>query len=100
MIVAVVAVRVVEVAADQIIGVIAVRNCLVPALRAVVVARVVSGTAVRRRALRGVGSTDADAVLVDVIAMNVMQVPVMKIVAVVAVLDGLMPAAGLVNMLM
>ncbi len=99
MIIAVVAVRVVEVAADEIIGVIAVRNYLVPTARAMGVALFVPRTAVRRRALRGIGRIDRDAALVDVIAVDAMHVTVVQIVAVVAVLNALVPATGLMNVL-
>ncbi len=100
MIIAVGAVRVVEVSADEIIGVIAVWNRLMSAARAVGVAWFVSPTTVRRCALRRVGRIDSDAALVDVIAVNAMQMAVVQIVAMVAVLNALMSAAGLVNVLM
>jgi hypothetical protein len=99
MVIAVVAVRVVEVAADEVVGVIAVRNGLMPTARAVSVALFVSRTAVRRRALRWVGRIDRDAALVDVISVDAMHVTVVQIVAVVAVLNALVPAAGLMNVL-
>jgi hypothetical protein len=99
MIIAMIAVRMVEVAADEIIGVIAVRNCLMSAARAMGVVLFVFPTAVRWGARRGIGRVDADAVLIDVIAVNVMQVTVMQIVAVVAVPNALMSATGLVDML-
>ncbi len=99
MIVAVIVVRVVQVPADEIVGVVAVRNCLVTAIRAVRVFLIVPGTAVRRGALRRIRSIDFDAALVDVIAVNVMQVPVMEVVAVVAMVNALVSTTGLVNML-
>ncbi len=86
-------------AADEIIGVIAVRNCLMSAARAVGVALFVFATAVRRCALRRMGRIDTDAALVDMITVNVMQVAVVQIVAVVSVLNALMSATGLMNML-
>jgi hypothetical protein len=99
MIVAVVAVHMVEVAADQIIGMIAVRNRLVAALRAVNVALFVLVAAMCGRALSRIGCIDADAALVNVIAMNVMKVAIVQIVAVVAVPNRPVSAAGLMNML-
>jgi hypothetical protein len=99
MIIAVIAMPMMEVAADKIIGVIAVRNRLVPAARAMGVALFVSRTAVRRCALRWIGRIDSDAALVDVIAVDAMHVTVVQIVAVVAVLNGLVSAARLMNML-
>ena len=100
MIIAVIAMGMMEMAADEIIGVIAVRNCLMSATRAVGVAWFVSATAVRRCALRRIGRIDTDAALVDVIAVNAMHVALVQIVAVVAVLNALMSTAGLMNMLM
>src|SRR5258708_18478870 len=99
MIIAVIAMRMMEVAADEIVGVVAVRNGLMPAARAVGVALFVSRTAVRRGALRWMGRIDRDAALVDVIAMDAMHVTIVQIVAVVAVLNALVSAAGLMNVL-
>jgi len=99
MIVAVVVVRVVQVPADEIVGVVAVRNRLVAAIRAVSVSLIVPGTTVRWGALRWIRSIHFDAALVDVIAVNLMQVPVMQVVAVVAMVNALVSTAGLVNML-
>ncbi len=93
MIIAVIAMPMMEMAADEIIGVIAVRNGLMPAARAMGVALFVSPTAVRRCALRWIGRIDSDAALVDVIAVDAMHVTVVQIVAVVAVLNGLVSAA-------
>ncbi len=99
MIVAVIAVRVVQVPGDEIVGVVAMGNSLVSTVRAVRVSLIVPATAVRGRALRWIRGIDFDAALVDVIAVNVMQVPVMQVVAVVAVANALVPTAGLMNML-
>jgi hypothetical protein len=98
-IVAVIAVREVQVPADEIVRVIAVGHRLVSAVRAVRVSWIVPATAVPRRALRGIRCIDLDAALVDVIAVNVMQMPVMQVVAMVTMLNALVSTAGLMNML-
>jgi hypothetical protein len=98
MVVAVAVVRVVEVTLDQIIGVIAVRHAGMSARGAVDVVGRVAGAAVVRRALRRVGRVDGDRVLIDVIAVDVMQVPIVEVVDVAGVLDREMAAAGAVNM--
>lgn len=97
MIVAVIAVRMMKVTGDQIIGVIAMGHRLVSAVRAVSMALRVPGTGVSRRALRGIGSIYFDAALVDVIAVDAMQVTLVEIVAVVAMLNGLVSAVGFVD---
>src|SRR5215472_14403443 len=99
-IVAVIAVRVMKVTGNQIVGVIAVRHRLVSAARAVGMALQVPATAVRRRALRRIGDIYLDAALVDVVAMNAMEVTLVKVVAVVAMLNALVSATRFMNVLM
>jgi hypothetical protein len=96
-VVAVAVVDVVQVALDEVIRVIAMRHGRVSTARAVDMVGGVSGAAVVRRALGGVGRIDGDRVLVDVIAVDVVQVPVVEIVDVTRVLDRGMPAVGAVN---
>ena len=87
-----IAVRVMKVAADVIIDVIAVRNRLVAG--AVDMARVMTAAAMVGGAVVGVGAGDLDHVLVDVTLMGgVVQVTVVQIVGVVAVAHGEVPAA-------
>ncbi len=98
-IVAVIAVRVMQVTGDQIIGVIAVGHRLVSAARAVGMALRVRATAVRRRALRRIGDIYFDGALVDVVAMNAMQVTLVQVIAVVTMLNALVSTARFVNVL-
>ncbi len=100
MIVAVIAVRVVQVPADEIVGVVAMGNRLVSATRAVRVPFIVPATAVRGRALGRIRGIDGEAALVDMVAMNMVQMPVVQVVAVVAMANALMATAGLMDMLM
>jgi hypothetical protein len=83
-IVAVIAVRVVQVAADQVIDMVAVRHRLVAAARAVAVGAVMMAAAVLRRAVRWIGGVDLQAVLFNLAGAGVAQVAVMEIVHVVA----------------
>lgn len=85
MVVAVVAMRMMKPAVDQVIDVIAVRDGFMPTARAVPMARLM--VAAVRRALVRVFRADFDLVLVDVIAVRMVQVAVMKIVDVVAMPD-------------
>ena len=80
MIVAVAAVRVVQMAVDQIVDVVAVRHRLVAAPGSVLVPRLVPGAAVVRRAAVGIAGRHLDDVLIDVIAMRMVQVAVVQIV--------------------
>lgn len=100
MIVAVIAVRVMQVAADQIIRVIAVGHCFVSAASAVGMPLRVPAAAVRWRALSRISDVYFDAALIDVVAMNAMQVTLVQEVAVVAMLNALVSTARLVNVFM
>lgn len=92
MVVAVIAVRVVQAAIDEVVGVIAVRHRLVTAIRAVTVGAVMT---VREagRAFRGVAAAYGDPVLIDVVLVRVVQAAVMKEVRVSLVAYGRVPAA-------
>ena len=85
-VVAVLAVRVVQVAVDEVVDVVAVGNRLVTAAGAVDVGGVVTAAAVIRGAVGGVRRVDVEAVLVDVVLVRVVQVAVVEVVHVVAVL--------------
>lgn len=100
MVVAVAAVRVVKVALDQVIGVIAMRHHRMSAAGAVDVIGGVAGAAMVRRALGGVGRVDRDRVFIDVIAVDVVQVSIVEVVDVAGVLHREMAAVGTVNMVM
>jgi len=93
-VVAVVAVRMVQVASDEVIDMIAVRHRLVAAAGAMRVARLMAGAAVGSRAAVGVGLGDLDHVLVDMIAVGMVQVPVMQMVHMALMAHGGVTAAG------
>jgi hypothetical protein len=80
-------VRMVEMAADQIIRVVGVRNRLVPTARGVHVPLLMLLAGVRWGAGCRVASLCLDAALIDVISVGTVEVPLMHVIAVVAVLD-------------
>jgi hypothetical protein len=97
-IVAVAAVGVMKVAIDDVVGVIAVGDRVVAAAGAVLVGGVVLAAVVRRRARGRIRAADGEGVLVDVIAVDVMKMAVVKEVLVAIVLDRLVAAARAVGM--
>jgi hypothetical protein len=99
-IVAVAAVRMVQVAVDEVIHVVAVRHGLVAAARAMLVVGSVGLAVVLRSACVGILRAYPDRVLVVVALVGVMKVAVVQIVDVTVVLDSGVSAAGTVDMLM
>jgi hypothetical protein len=93
MVVAMVAMRVVQAAIHEVVDVVAMRHGLVPAAGTVDVACFVSAAVLICRAVIWVRRADLDDVLVDMVAVGVMQVAVMQVVHVVPVAYGGMPAA-------
>jgi hypothetical protein len=82
------AVRKVQVIADQIVDMVTVRHGLVAARGTVLVSCFVTGAAMGRRASVWICVIHVDAVLVDMIFVRVMQVPVVQVVDVIIVPDG------------
>ena len=72
----------------EVVDVVAMGDGLMSASRAVLVTGLVSIAGVVRRAVRGVGRIDLEAVLVDMVRMRVMEVPVVKVIHVVFVTYG------------
>jgi len=100
MIITVIAMRMVKVAVDEIVDVVTVWNGLVTATRSMNVTGIMSAAAMRRRAAIGILIAHRDHVLVDMITMQVMEVPIVEIVDMVAVTDRGMAASGTVSMIM
>jgi hypothetical protein len=94
-IIAVVTMMMMQSAVHDIIHMVAVRNGFVAAARSVLVSRPVAPAEVRRAAVR-ILRRYVEPVLVIVIAVWVVQVPVMQIVHVSVVADGRMAARGTV----
>jgi hypothetical protein len=93
-IVAVIAVRVMQVAVDEVVDVVAVRHGLVAAAGAMHVARRVPGTAMVGRAPIRVARRDLDHVLIDMILVRVVQVAIVQVVDVPVMADRRVPAVG------
>lgn len=96
-VIAMAAMRVMEMSVDEIVDVISVRNRFMAATGTMLMPGLVTGAEVIRRTSRRIGVTHLDHVLIDVIAVRLMQVAVVQVVDVIAVLDGDMAAAGAVN---
>lgn len=92
MIVAVIAVRVVQVSVDQVVDVIAVGNRFVAAAGSVLMLVLVLGGGVPCCAAVRVFVIDRDPVLIDVTLVRMVQMPVVEIVGVTVVADGEMTA--------
>ncbi len=86
-------VRVMQVAVDQVVHVIAVRHGFVAATGAVNVIGRMTAAVVAGRAGRGVCRGHGDLVFVDVIAMRMMQVAIVQVVCVPVVFYSSMSAA-------
>jgi hypothetical protein len=91
-IVAVTAVRVMEVAAHEVVGVPGVRHTLVAACRPVHVPLLMTPAGVIGRAVRAVHVRRTERMLVDVIAVHVVQMAVVKIVRMTLMRDRHVPA--------
>jgi hypothetical protein len=79
-------VMMVQMAVHQVIDVVPMRHCLVAAVRAVGVLVVMSRTLMPRRALLGIGRVHLNAMVINMVAMRVMQVTIMKIIGMAVVL--------------
>ncbi|CAN1722515.1 protein of unknown function [Hyphomicrobium sp. 1Nfss2.1] len=93
MIIAVIAVRMMQMTVDQIVDVIAMRYSLVSAAWAMLMPGLVPHAAMLRRTPVGILTRHFDHMLIDVIAVHVMQVAVVQVIDMIAVLDGLVAAA-------
>lgn len=101
MIIAVIAVRMVKMAVDQVIDVVTMGHRLVPAVGAVNVTPFVAGTGMLGRALGGIGAGDVQHVLLDLpVSTDMMHVTVVEVVHVVAVLDSRVLTVGSVVVIM
>ncbi len=99
MIVAVVAMRMMQVTIDQVIDVVTMRHCFVAATLTMDVAGFMA-TALMRHASAGVCRIDIEPVLFDFSALLVMKVPVVQVIDMAAMLDRRMAALRTVLMRM
>jgi hypothetical protein len=91
-VVAMVAMGMVEMALNQVIHMVAVGNCFMTAIGAVLVAFFVLSAVVSRSALFRILSADRNLVLVHAIGLHVMQVSIVQVIHVVIVLHGCVTA--------
>jgi hypothetical protein len=99
-IVAVITVRMMQTIVDQIVDVVAVWHSLVPATRSVLVPRFMALLGIRGRAAIGVLFIDGDLMLVHVVAVGIVQMPVVQIVRVTVMANRDVPAGGAVLVIM
>jgi hypothetical protein len=95
-----VAMGMMEVAADQIIHVIAMRHRGVAAVGAMDMRGIVAGAGVVGCALIGVGGGHGDDVFIDMSGVGVMQMAVVQVIHMVVVADGEVTAVGAMLMRM
>ena len=93
MVVAVIAVRMMQVILHHVIDVIPMRDLRVPAVWTVDVVAAVRAAPMLWGTLRRVRRTDGDHVLVDMVVVGMVQVSIVQIIDVVTMLDGHMAAA-------
>jgi hypothetical protein len=93
-VVAVVAMRMMQVTLDPVVHMVTVRHRVVAAAGAVQMARLVAGATMVRGAAVGVLAGHFDDVLVDMARMRVMQVAVVQVIDMPTMPDRLMAAAG------
>ena len=86
-IVAVIAVGMMEVPVDQVIDVVAVRNCRVAAVGTVLVPLVVFAASMLGRACGRIGRADGQLVFFNLPAIHMVQVPIMQVINMVVVQD-------------
>ena len=97
MIVAMIAVRMVQPAVDKVVEVVTVGDCLVAAIRAVAMAGRMPFDGLFGGALRGIPGADLQHVFVNVIPVRRMQMSVVKIIDMTVMFDGRMAAAPAVH---
>ena len=98
MVITVVAVGMVQVPINQIIDMVTMGDGFVAASGSVHMGSIVPGALMRGGAVCWVGTGYTDGVLVNVIAVGVMQVPVVKVINVAIMGDGRMPAIWAMGM--
>jgi hypothetical protein len=95
-----VAVRMVQVSIDQVVGMVPVRHCLVSAARAMPMRRIMSAAAVLRRAAGGIRCVHFDDMLVDVIFMRMVEMTIVKVIDVALMVNRDMTTARSMDMRM
>ena len=96
MIITVIAMRMMEVTTHEVVRVPTVRDRLMPTAGSVLVVLLVLAARVSGGALVGIRGRDCDLVLVHMVAMLIMQMPIVQVIRVPVVLDRRVTTAGLV----
>lgn len=96
MVVAVAIVRMVKMAIDEVVDMIAMRNRFVSAVGAMDVGAVVSTALMVRGADRRIRWREGDDMLIDMAVVEMMKMTIVKIIDVILVFDGSMTATGFV----
>lgn len=99
-VVAMVAVRMMEVAVHEVVNMVAMRDGRVSAIGAVNMLRLVFGGGKSRRAFVGVRGIDGNSMFIYVVAMRMMKMAIVKVIYMPFVFDGGMAASGCVHMRM
>ena len=89
--------RMMQVTVNEIVDMIAVGHSRMTATRSVNVTSLVTAACMIRRAVIGIVGAHIQRMLIDVVAVRMVQVPVMKVVDMVAVLDCGMSAIRAMN---
>ena len=97
-IVAVIAVRMMEASVDQVIKVVPVRNHLMAAARTMAMRRIVSGSTMLRVAPIGIRGTNFNHVFISAPLFHMLQVAMVEIINVILMLNGNMAAARTMHM--
>jgi hypothetical protein len=97
MIIAMVAVRVMKMPVDQVVHVIPMGHSFMPASRSMHMARVVRTAAVLGCAPVGIGLRYFNLMFIDVIAVHMVQMPIMQVINVASVADGRVTTIGSMN---
>lgn len=92
-IVAMVAMLMVQASIDQVIGMVAMRDCLVAATQSMNVAGNMTDVILERAATLGIGCGHFDDMFIDMVPMRMMEVSIMKIIDMITMLHGDMAAA-------
>jgi hypothetical protein len=95
-----VAMRMMQVAINQIVHMVAVRHRFMAASGSMLVVCIVTSATMLRSALVGIGRADLDDMFIDMVAMHVMEMPVVEVVDMAVMQDGRMTAIRTMNMQM
>jgi hypothetical protein len=100
MVIAMTVMRIMQMSVDQIINMVAMRDCLMPTVRPMQMLGLMSGALVPRCAVLRIGRGYANHMFIDMAFVRMMQMPVVQIVDVAIVHDASMATLGPMRMIM